>query len=267
MKNTLGLFDSGVGGFTVLKKVIERFGPVPSIYLADTARLPYGSKGKNEIRTIAEEIVNWFKGQNISAVLVACNTTNSLAMDIVEDLLEIPVLGLIDAGVGMIYEKRVGVLATPSTSNSRAYTKKILREKPDTVVLEQGCPAFVPMIEMGQMSSNELREIASSYLKPLLKADVEAVVLGCSHYPLLKPLLKQLLPQDVRLIDPAVGLAKKLDRVIKDEKFFTQASKLHVPTRFCVTSDPVGFASRAKYWLGINPEVELISLRSKACVF
>ena len=267
MNIKLGLFDSGVGGLTVLKSVLERHGDIPSVYLGDLARLPYGTKTAEEIRSIALEVTDWLNEQDLSAVLIACNTTNSLALDVVVKNLNVPIFGLIDSGVQMISEERIGVLATSATVASKAYTKKILSLNPNSFVLEQACPAFVPMIEMGQFNSLEIRNIAHEYLKPLLEYNVEAIILGCSHYPLLLPLFKELLPDKIRIIDPAIGLARDLDKLIKNEKQICEKLVNYSNTRFFVTSDAGGFSSRAMYWLNNYPEVELISLRSKARVF
>ena len=267
MNLRFGIFDSGVGGFTVLKKIWENYGDVPCVYLGDTARLPYGSKTSLEIKEIAKEVVDWLRIQEVNAILVACNTTNALAMDVVRDLAGVPSFGLIDSVGEIISEDRIGVLSTPSTFSSRAYTKNILRFNPSAIVIEQACPAFVPLIEMGQINGSEIRKVALDYLEPLLIQKVDAIVLGCSHYPLLYPLLRDLIPSNVRLIDPAVGLIKKLASLKLEKKKNYSTAQTILNTRFIATSDPVGFASRAQYWLGIKPEIELVSMRSRACVF
>ncbi len=267
MNTRLGLFDSGIGGFTILKRVLERHGNLQCVYLGDLARVPYGSKSPSEIRKIAREVVEWLNDQDLSAVLIACNTTNSWAIDIVRKFAKVPVFGLIEAGVQMVSSERVGILATSATVTSKAYTNQILALNPYSLVLEQACPAFVPMIEMGQLNTQEIRKIAYDYLKPLLDYKVEEIILGCSHYPLLEPLLKELLPVNVRLIDPAFGMAENLDNFIDHEISSFEHSVRFSNTRFCVTADQKGFARRAMFWLKNYPEVELISLRSKACVF
>ena len=203
----LGLFDSGVGGFTVLKKVIELCPNTSFIYLADTARLPYGLKTTNEIKLIAEEISSWFSYQNIDAFLIACNTSNAIALDILKKNLDVPVFDLIGSAASTIQESRVGVLATPSTVKTKAYTNTILEFKPNTFVIEQPCPEFVPMIEMDRINSDEITDSAITYLQPLLKQKIHSLILGCSHYPLITPLLKEILPSSVKLIDPAVALS------------------------------------------------------------
>ena len=267
MKIKLGLFDSGIGGLSILRRVIERHGGLECIYLGDLARVPYGSKTSSEIRIIAREVIEWLNKQAVSAVLIGCNTTNSLAFDIVQDCSEAPVFGLIEGAASkMIFENRVGILATPATVGSSAYTKKILEFHPNTFVLEQACPAFVPMIENGQLNSTEIRKIANEYLKPLLEAQVQSIILGCSHYPFLIPYLKELLPANVRLIDPSIAIAEALDPFIQSKKPSPECAFDFSKTRFCVTSDVIGFRSRTMCWLNKCPEVELVSLRSKACV-
>ena len=262
----LGLFDSGIGGFTVLKKVVELCPNTSFIYLADTARLPYGLKTANEIIQIAEEISSWFSHQNVDAFLVACNTTNAIALNVIKKNLDVPVFELIDSAASSIKESRVGVLATPSTVKSKAYTNAILEFKPKTFVIEQPCPAFVPMIEVDNINLDEINDVAIEYLKPLLKQKIESLILGCSHYPLITPLLKEMLPSNVKLIDPAEALSLKL-KLFMDSKISDYSKKkLLVDSKFYVTSNLKNFPIRAKHWLNVFPEVNLVSLQKKGCV-
>ena len=258
----LGLFDSGLGGLTVLRSILRRHGSVPIVYLGDTARVPYGSRSPAEIRSIAAEVVAWLRCQQVSTVVMACNTTNALARDVAEGQAGVPVVGLIGAAAAMVRESRVGVLATPATVASGAYRASIEALKPGTLVVQQACPRFVPLIEHGDLSSDELRREAMQYLAPLLEASVEAVILGCTHYPLLEPLLRSLLPPDVRLIDPSVGVARQLDALLGPPGIRQLDHPLSLEgTRLYVTADPEGFARRATPWLGIRPSVEAINLR------
>tara|TARA_Y100001968_G_scaffold57083_1_gene48241 strand:- start:26 stop:823 length:798 start_codon:yes stop_codon:yes gene_type:complete len=262
----IGLFDSGIGGFSVLKKVLELFPDASFVYLADTARIPYGIKTSKEIIQIADEISSWFGSQRIDVFLVACNTTNAIALDVIKDKIDVPVFDLIEATSSTIRESKVGVLATPSTVKTKAYTKAILNFKPTTFVIEQSCPEFVPMIETNNIYSNEIVDIADRYLEPLLKEKIESLILGCSHYPLITPLLSKILPSNVKLIDPAEALSLQL-------KLFMDFKTINVPnkdslvdSKFCVTSDPKNFSFRAQNWLNVFPEVNLVSLRKKGCV-
>ena len=257
----LGFFDSGVGGLTVLRRVLERHGDVPCVYLGDTARVPYGSRTPADIRQIAAEVVAWLRDQQVTTMVMACNTTNALAKDVAEAVAAGPVIGLIEAASSMVRTSRVGVLATAATAASGVYRSCIEATRPGTLVVEQACPSFVPLIERGDFACTELREAAETYLAPLLEASVDSIVLGCTHYPLLEPLLRQLLPDSVQLIDPALGVARQLDAVLGQPKA-TPGSRLNMDLcRFCVTADPDGFATRATSWLGARPQVTLEQLQ------
>ncbi len=257
-----GMFDSGVGGFTVLKKVIELCPNNSFIYLADTARLPYGVKTANEIIKIAEEISSWFSYQNIDAFLVACNTTNAIALDVIKKKLDVPVFDLIGSAASTIHESRVGVLATPSTVKTKAYTNAILEFKPKTFVIEQPCPEFVPMIEMDNINSDDITRVATRYLKPLLNENIHSLILGCSHYPLITPLLTEMLPSNVKLIDPAEALSFKLKLFVDAKESNYSNRKDIVDLKFYVTSNLKNFPNKAKHWLNVFPEVNLISLQN-----
>tara|TARA_B100000579_G_C22765572_1_gene821221 strand:+ start:573 stop:1370 length:798 start_codon:yes stop_codon:yes gene_type:complete len=262
----IGLFDSGVGGLTVLRKVLELCPDTSFVYLADTARLPYGVKTSGEITKIAKEISSWFSHQSIDGILVACNTTNSIALDVIKNTLDVPVFDLIESVSSTIKESRVGVLATPSTVKTKAYTNAILNFNPTAFVLEQPCPEFVPMIEMENFSPNEITDIANEYLKPLLKQKIESLILGCSHYPLITPFIAELLPSSVKLIDPAEALSVKLKLFIDSKKSNFSSKSFLLNSQFYVTSDPKNFSTRAKHWLNVFPEVNLVSLQKKGCV-
>ena len=210
--------------------------------------------------------MQWLKDQKVSTVVTACNTTNSLAFDVVKKVAEVPVLGLIGAAAGMVSQSRVGVLATSATAASGSYRREIQAVYPASIVVEQACPAFVPLIESGRLTSEELRLAAIDYLQPLLEARVDEIVLGCSHYPLVEPLLRKLLPKDMRMIDPAVGLACQLDKILGCPENSYQDKLLLGSTRFCATSRSSSFSTMARHWLGHNPHVEKVSLRTRTCL-
>jgi len=262
----IGLFDSGLGGFTVLKKVVELCPNISFLYLADTARLPYGIKTSHEIKQIAEEISTWFNYQNIDCFLVACNTTNAIALDVIKNKLNVPVFDLIESVSSTIKESRVGVLATPSTVKTKAYTNAILNCNPTTFVIEQACPEFVPMIEVENINSNKITNVAIEYLEPLLNQKIESLILGCSHYPLITSLLTKVIPSSVKLIDPAEALSFQL-KLFMDSKTINFEKKINfVDSKFCVTSDPKNFSIRAQHLLKVFPEVNHVSLQKKGCV-
>ena len=262
MSSVLGLFDSGVGGLTVLRRVLERHGPVRCIYLGDTARVPYGCRSPEEIRSIAVEVVRWLRQQGVTTVVMACNTTNALARDVAEGQAGVPVIGLIGAASAMVREQRVGVLATAATVASGAYRTSIEALHPGAQVFEQACPDFVPLIEQGDLQCNQLRRAVETYLEPLMVRSVQSVVLGCSHYPLLVPLLREFLPEGVRLIDPALGVTQQLDALLGPPNTSHGGAVALEHCRLCVTADSEGFQDRATPWLGQRPQVELVQLQS-----
>ena len=259
MTSLLGLFDSGVGGLTVLRQVLARRPGQRCLYLGDTARVPYGQRSPQEIRSIAAEVIRWLGRQGVDGILMACNTTNALAFDVAEGLAGVPVLGLIDSAASQLQADRVGVLATPATAASGAYGHSIRAVHPGAEVVEVGCPAFVPLIEAGQLSGPVLRQAAQSYLEPLLAARVEVIVLGCTHYPLLQPLLQELLPPDVVLVDPAVAAAARLDGVLAP--CLDQPAQRLERCCFRVTGPATPFAAAATAWLGERPEVQQVDLQ------
>ena len=172
--------------------------------------------------------------------------------------------GLIGVASSMVREQRVGVLATPATVASCAYTASIQALHPNTEVVEQACPAFVPLIEAGGLGSADLREAARTYLEPLLDRSVQSIVLGCTHYPMLVPLLRQLIPSDVVLIDPAIGVAQQLDAVLGPPLATPPTALPLQRCRLCVTADPAGFADRACSWLGVRPQAQLVHLQCRS---
>lgn len=269
MSQLIGLFDSGLGGLTVLRQLLARRPHQHCLYLGDTARLPYGNRSPQEIRAIAREVVCWLRSEGVDLLVMACNTTNALAFEVAVAEAGVPVVGLIDSAAADITTGRVGVLATPATAASGAYRHAIEAARPGTQVLEVGCPAFVPLIEAGDLMAPALRLAAAEYLAPLLHAEVDTLVLGCSHYPLLLPLLRQLLPSEMVVIDPAVATAQRLVTLLGalgDDGSDGRADP-HSHCRFCVTGEPLKFARGASSLLGAVPHVERVDLRSSSGAF
>ncbi|MBE9171537.1 glutamate racemase [Cyanobium sp. LEGE 06143] len=274
MELLVGLFDSGVGGLTVLRRVTERHPHSRCLYLGDTARVPYGSRSPEEIRQIAAEVVRWLRAEEVGVLVMACNTCNALALDVAVSEAAVPVLGLIDSVATVIKSDRVGVLATPATAASGAYRRAIHASRPMAVVTEVGCPEFVGLIEAGHRDSDVLRRVAQAYLAPLLAAEVDMVVLGCSHYPLLRPLLTELLPAGVELVDPALAVVERLGPLLGslgESPEVERRTELVLPlqqrSRLCVTGCPDTFAAGAEDWLGHRPAVEHVDLRTAARAF
>ncbi|MEN9877090.1 MAG: Glutamate racemase [Cyanobacteriota bacterium] len=257
----LGLFDSGLGGLTVLRQLLQCRPGQPCLYVGDTARVPYGGRRPEEIRAIAAEVVGWLRGQGAQALVMACNTSNALALDVAQAEAGVPVVGLIDSLAQQLQAQRVGVLATPATAASGAYGKALRANRAGVEVLEVGCPLFVPAVERNELDSPQLRAAAADYLAPLLAARVEVIVLGCTHYPLLEPLLRSLLPAGMELVDPALAAMAVLETLLLPSDQPVAASPDLCRCRLVVTGDAADFAAGASHWLGQPAQVQQVNLR------
>lgn len=266
----IGIFDSGVGGLTVLKALYQQLPNESILYFGDTDRVPYGNRTPSEIVQFSQEILTWMAQQNVKMVLMACNTSSALALEVVRSQFDFPILGLIlpgaKAAVGQ--GKRIGTIATPATAQSGAY-RQAMQEMDSTVrVWEVGCPEFVPLIEQNRLRDPYTEKVARSYLQPLLDNHIDTLVYGCTHYPHLEPLLRQILPPTVKLVDPAVHLvaaaAKELEflGLQSDSPSGTLRERRARPTRFGVSGCPEQFAQRSAQWLGFLPSVEKVCLHT-----
>ena len=189
MKLKIGIFDSGIGGFTILNSLLKTRKDVEVFYLADTKRIPFGSKNFKEIRIIAKEICDFFGDKNLDALLIACNTTNACALDILENKLKIPCFDLINSVSEVVDRKIIGVLATKTTVRSSYYKKAITSKKENSKIFEQECPEFVSEIEKEKLNLDKLNSLSELYLRPLINKNIEELILGCSHYPLILSLI------------------------------------------------------------------------------
>ncbi len=258
--NRIGVFDSGVGGVTVLRKLYRHLPEESMLYFADTQRLPYGSRSPEEIILFVRQILDWMEQQQVKMVIMACNTSSALALETVKSEYNFPILGLINpVAKGVVSEgQRVGVISTVATAKSNAYLHAIRQINSYTHVWQVGCPEFVPLIENNRIHDPYTKKIASEYLKPLIDDRIDSLIYGCTHYPHLQGILRAILPESVKLIDPAdyvVTEAKKQLDLLSPNKTFNL-----LPTRFCVSGNPEDFAKISKQWLGFTPNVEQISL-------
>jgi len=191
VKLKIGIFDSGIGGFTILKSLLKTRKDVEVFYLADTKRIPFGNKKCKEIRVIAKEICNFFKDKNLDALLIACNTTNACALDILENNLKIPCFDLINSVSEIVSKQIIGVLATHTTVKSSYYKNVLSSKKKNLKIFEQECPEFVSEIEKEKLNLKKLNYLSDLYLRPLLNKNIEELILGCSHYPLIYNFLRK----------------------------------------------------------------------------
>ncbi|MDC3119341.1 glutamate racemase [Prochlorococcus sp. AH-716-K03] len=262
MKLKIGIFDSGIGGFTILNSLLKTRNDVEVFYLADLQRVPYGNKDFEQIRSFAKEICIWFKDKNLDALLIACNTTNACALDILENNLQIPSFDLINSVSEIVFKKYIGVLATPATIRS-SYYKKIIESKRENIkVFQQACPEFVSEIEKTNLNFSKLNNLSKIYLNSLLKENIEEIILGCSHYPLIYNLLKNNIHSNIRIIDPSAALINKFNNSFLISKNYDCESISYDNIMFFVTAKREEFSKKVKYWLKINKEIRLVNLRS-----
>jgi len=264
----IGLVDSGLGGLTVLRQLRRCIPDESLVYLADSARSPYGERSPGEIRAIAAETAQWLRGRRVKAMVMACNTMNALAADVIRTEAGVPVVSLIDAVVANLplnSGDRVVVLATAATVASGAYGRAIRHGHPGVQVQEIACPDLVPAIEAGEWNSARLEQVIINYLNPIFQIPypVQAVVLGCTHYPLISPLLQQLLPWPVPLLDPARSAAMALHQLLQTTGLATCKPKDTVKgtVEFYCTGQTARFATSASHWIGQPVQVEQATLQ------
>ncbi len=262
MKLKIGIFDSGIGGFTILNSLLKTRKDIEVFYLADTKRIPFGNKDFKEIRLIAKEICNFFKDKNLDALLIACNTTNACALDILENNLRIPCFDLINSVSEIVDKQIIGVLATETTVRSSFYKDVISSKKGSLKIFQQECPEFVSEIEKEKLNFNKLNYLSDLYLKPLLNKNIQELILGCTHYPLIYDFLRKKIDPSIKIIDPSDALIKKFNESFAIPKTNRYESVSYDNIKFFVTSDKDKFSKKVKFWLEINKEIRLVNLRS-----
>ena len=261
MKNLhqrIGLFDSGVGGLTVLREMYRQMPTESLLYFADSARLPYGKRSPEEILLFVREILDWMCGQDVKMVIMACNTSSALALETVRKEYDIPILGVILAGAKAAVKqgKRIGVIATSATAKSHAYRQAIQEINPQTQVWEIACPEFVRLIEQNQLHTDYTQQIAQQYLAPLIEQQIDTLIYGCTHYRHLENTIRSLLPASVQVIDPAEHIVVAAEKELS--LLGLRNNQFPLPTRFCVSGAPQQFADLSQQWLGYYPMVTQI---------
>ena len=214
----IGVFDSGVGGLTVAREIMRNLPDERIVYFGDTARVPYGSKSQETVIRYSKQIVRFLQTQHVKAIVIACNTASALALDAIEGELDIPILGVLRPGAKVAAEttknKRVGVIATESTIRSGMYGRYIKAHDPEITVYGKACPLFVPLVEEGWLKDPVTEEVARRYLKELLEKDIDSLILGCTHYPLIRSLMRRIVGDKVQLVTPAYETALELGRLL-----------------------------------------------------
>lgn len=259
-QHPIGVFDSGLGGLTILRELYRQLPQESLLYFADTARLPYGNRSQSEIIQFCREILHWMTEQEVKMVIMACNTSSALALETVRTEFNFPILGVILPGARAAVEvgKRIGVIATPATAASNAYRQAIREVNHQAKVWQVSCPEFVPLIEQNRLHDPYVQEVARNYLAPLQEKQIDTLIYGCTHYPYLAPVIQEILPDTVNYIDPARHVVLAAEQEL--ELMGLKNLELPVPTRFGVSGNPNQFAQRSRHWLGCLPIVEQIQL-------
>lgn len=241
----IGVFDSGVGGLTVAREIMRNLPHESMVYFGDTARVPYGNKSKETVIRYSRQIVRFLQTQDVKAIVVACNTASALALEVIREEINIPIIGVVKPGAKAAAlttrNKKVGLIGTRATVKSNLYTTMIQRENPQIQVIGQPCPLFVPLVEEMWLKDPVTIEVAKRYLEPLLCQDIDTLILGCTHYPLLRSMLKTLVGEQVTLVNPAYETAKELERLLKREHLEREGEEEEVPYRFFVSDEEENF--------------------------
>jgi len=260
----VGVFDSGIGGLTVAHEVIRQLPHESVLYFGDTARVPYGPKSPDTVRRYSREIADFLRDQGVKSIVIACNTATAHALTALREQFDMPVIGVVEPGaraaVAVTTRGRIGVIGTVGTIKSGAYERAIRAINSDVFITARACPLFVPLVEEGWTDHDATRLIAREYLEPMIAADIDTLVLGCTHYPLLKPLLRDVLGPDVRLIDSAEETAAETARTLAAANL-TASDDADPTYRFVASDDPLQFLQLGQRFLGDTIEgVEIRTL-------
>ncbi|MHB8129387.1 MAG: glutamate racemase [Mobilitalea sp.] len=220
-KAPIGVFDSGVGGLTVVKEIMRQIPGETIVYFGDTARLPYGSKSKETVTTYTRQIVRFLMGKGVKAIVIACGTASAFALETVKAEIDIPVIGVVKPGAKVAAETtkngRIGVIGTEGTIQSGIYNEFLSETNPLVKVFGKACPLFVPLVEEGLIDDPITLEMVRRYTSELIEQDIDTLVLGCTHYPLLRKTIRKIVGDQIELVNPAYETAKTLKKVLFEE--------------------------------------------------
>jgi len=258
----IAVIDSGVGGLTVAKEVMRQLPEERILYVGDNARCPYGSKSPEEIRAFSFQMIDFVMQTPLKALVIACNTATAIVLEEAMAYLPLPVIGVIEPGARAAAEAtksgRIGVIGTETTIRTKAYERALLRGRPDLFVAGLACPAFVPLVENHQASSQKAKEVVKETLAPLIREELDTLILGCTHYPLLAPLIQEVMGDQVKLINSAEETARELSaQIILDPSSQLYSQPEHL---FVTSGDARRFRSIAEEWLDCQVTVQHHSL-------
>ena len=236
----VGVFDSGVGGLTVAREIMRNLPSEKIVYFGDTARVPYGSKSKETVIRYSRQIIRFLQEQQVKAIVVACNTASAFALDTVRNEFDIPIIGVIESGAKVAAartrNKRVGIIGTVGTVGSGIHAEYLKEFDPEITVFAKACPLFVPLVEEGWLHDPVTEEVAARYLKELQDKDVDTLILGCTHYPLIRSTIRQVMGEEVCLVNPAYETALELGKLLEEQGLSsTGTEQKEFPYRFYVS--------------------------------
>jgi glutamate racemase len=249
----IGIFDSGLGGLTVMAEVIKLLPHEDIIYFGDTARVPYGSKSQEVVEIFSMQIAEFLKKKKVKLIVVACNTASAFALNHLRNKLDIPVIGVIDPGaktaVSTTKNRRIGIIGTHGTIKSKSYEKAINKIDNKNAIYSQSCPLFVPLVEEGWLNGKITEEIAKKYLKNFKTNKIDTLILGCTHYPLLKNTIAGIVGKGVKLVDSARSTAIETVEAL-GEYNFENCKKTNGSYQFYVSDSPEKFEKIGRMFLG-----------------
>lgn len=242
----IGLFDSGVGGLTVFKQLVELMPSENTVYFGDTARFPYGTKSKEEILKYSTQIINFLKTMEVKAVIIACNTVSSSCYNELKNMFDIPIIDIVSAGaiasINSTKNLKIGILATEATVKTGQYKKFLKNIKPAVEVFSVSCPEFAILAEKGLANSKHALKTAKKYILPLLEKEIDTLVLGCTHYPLLIETINQIVPKNISIVDPAVNLIKNTKDILNQKNILNLYNR-YPKNQFFISKNSQNFNS------------------------
>jgi glutamate racemase len=249
----IGIFDSGVGGLTVVSEVFKQLPNERIVYFGDVGRYPYGGRSKETIIRFVRQDINFLLEHDVKFIIAACNSAAAVALEIVNGEYDIDIMGVIEPGAKAAVEStrnnRVGIIGTKATIGSNSYARAIQKRYNDIKIFSLACPLFVPLAEEAYIEKEATRLITEDYLKTLIDDDIDTLVLGCTHYPLLKNIIAQTVGENVRLIDSAEATAQELAKLLSEKDMLRQAAD-KVIHKFYVSDVPDEFSQVAEQFLG-----------------
>lgn len=260
----IGIFDSGLGGLTVVKEVMAQLKDESIIYFGDTARVPYGSKSKETVTKYSAQIIRFLLQQDVKAIIIACNTANSNSIEeLRQSFPQVPIVGVVEPGahmaLGTTNNKKIGVIGTEATIASGKYPYLLTKDDKEVQVYSKACPLFVPLVEEGWANHDVTKQVIAEYLGPLVEEGIDSLILGCTHYPMLAETIAEVIGESVKLINPATEAAWRMKVLL--EKTSMEASEGHTKYAFYVSDHPSRMQKMAQIFLEYPVEhVEMVAI-------